>query len=74
MPNVPAGRYALHIWYEAALPEQLNAMTREIEVSDNTSTLGVIRLSAASLQLAHQNKYGQDYDPPTPDNPAYGRP
>ena len=74
MPKVPAGRYALHIWYEAALPEQLNAMTREIEVSDNTSTLGVIRLSAASLQLAHQNKYGQDYDPPTPDNPAYGRP
>jgi plastocyanin len=74
MPNVPAGRYALHIWYEAALPEQLNAMTREIEVSPNTSTLGVIRLSAASLQLAHKNKYGQDYDPPTPDNPAYVRP
>ncbi len=74
MPNVPAGRYALHIWYEAALPEQLNAMTREIEVSPNTSTLGVIRLSAVSLQLAHKNKYGQDYDPPTPDNPAYVRP
>jgi hypothetical protein len=74
MPNVPAGRYALHIWYEAALPEQLNAMTREIEVSPNTSTLGVIRLSAVSLQLAHKNKYGQDYDPPTPDNPAYARP
>jgi plastocyanin len=74
MPNVPAGRYALHIWYEAALPEQLNAMTREIEVSANTSTLGVIRLSAASLQLAHRNKYGQEYDPPTPDNPAYARP
>jgi plastocyanin len=74
MPNVPPGRYALHIWYEAALPEQLNAMTREIEISPNSSTLGVIRLSAASLQLAHKNKYGQDYDPPTPDNPAYVRP
>jgi plastocyanin len=74
MPNVPAGRYALHVWYEAALPEQLNAMTREIEVSANTSTLGVIRLRVASLQLTHKNKYGQDYDPPTPDNPAYGRP
>jgi plastocyanin len=74
LPNVPAGRYALHVWYEAALPEQLNAMTREIEVSANTSTLGVIRLNATSLQLVHKNKYGQDYDPPTPDNPAYVRP
>lgn len=74
IPNVPTGRYALHIWYEAGLPQELNKLTREIVVSENNSTLGVFRLTAAAQSLRHQNKYGQDYDPPTPDNPAYNRP
>ena len=73
IPNVPSGRYALHIWHEAAMPEELNNLTREIAVSENSSTLGVFRL-AANRSLPHKNKYGQDYDPPTPDNPAYARP
>jgi plastocyanin len=73
IPNVPSGRYALHIWYEDGLPEELNNLTREIAVSENSSTLGVFRLTAAG-SLGHKNKYGQDYDPPTPDNPAYARP
>jgi plastocyanin len=72
--NVPMGRYALHIWHEAALPGSLSAMTREVTVSETSSTLGVFRLPAAGLRTAHKNKYGQDYDPPTPDNPAYERP
>ncbi len=74
IPHVPPGRYALHIWYEAALPEQLHAMTREIEVSESNSTLGILRLAGANLPANHKNKYGQDYDPPIPDNPAYPRP
>ncbi len=74
IPHVPAGRYALHIWYEAALPEQLNAMTREIALTENNSSLGVLRLAAANRPKTHMNKYGQDYDPPTPDSPAYPRP
>lgn len=74
IPHVPVGRYAVHLWYEAALPEQLHAMTREIEISENNSTLGVLRLAGASLSANHKNKYGQDYDPPTPDNPAYPQP
>jgi len=71
IPRVPAGRYVLHAWYETALPDELNALTREVSVSENSSTLGVLRLSAASLPIAHKNKYGRDYDNPTPDNSAY---
>jgi plastocyanin len=74
IPHVPPGRYALHIWYEAALPEQLNAMTREIALSENNSSFGVLRLAAANRRETHKNKYGQDYDPPTPDNSTYPRP
>ncbi len=72
--HVPPGHYMQHVWYEDALPEQLNTMTREVTISENNSTLGLLRVSAAGLPVAHKNKYGRDYDPPTPDNPAYARP
>src|ERR1700733_1190021 len=39
--NVPGGKYTLRVWYEAALPEALKAMTREVTVSEASSTLGV---------------------------------
>src|SRR5438105_13629771 len=42
--DVPAGRYTLHIWYEAALAETLNSMTREVTVSEDNVALGVLRL------------------------------
>jgi len=74
IPHVPAGRYTLRIWYEAALPETLKDTAREITVSENNSTLGVLRLTAAGLRVPHKNKYGRDYDPPAPDSPAYQRP
>jgi plastocyanin len=74
IPHVPAGRYALHIWYEAALPEVLNRMTREIVVSENNSTLGLLRLPSVSAPTAHKNKYGQDYPPPAPDSSTYQHP
>jgi plastocyanin len=72
--NVPVGRYTLRIWDEVAMPEALNAITREITVSENTSTLGVFRLLAIASPRSHKNKYGRDYDPPTPDNPVYAQP
>jgi hypothetical protein len=72
--DVPPGRYRMHLWYEAALPEELNNMTREIMVSENTSNLGVLTLKVTNLAKAHKNKYGQEYEPPSPANPAYLRP
>ena len=74
IPNVPVGHYTLRVWYEDALPETLNTMTREITVSESTSTLGILRIAAASPSHSHKNKYGRDYDPPAPDNPAYQHP
>ena len=75
IPKVPVGHYTLHIWYESALPETLRTLTREVTVSENNSTLGVFRLIADDVPQAHKNKYGRDYDSPTPaQNPAYDQP
>jgi plastocyanin len=71
--NVPSGKYTLRVWYESALPETLKAMSREITVSETTSTLGVLRLVDANLPATHKNLYGHDYDPPAPDSPVYER-
>src|SRR5690242_6934836 len=43
--NVPSGKYTLRVWYEATPPETLKAMTREVTVSEASSTLGVLRLT-----------------------------
>ena len=74
IPHVPLGRYRLHLWYEAALPEELDAMTRDITVSEKTSALGVLALKVADRPKTHQNKYGQEYEPPSPGSPPYVRP
>jgi plastocyanin len=74
IPQVPTGRYTLRIWYETALPETLNAMTREVSVTDNSSTLGVLEIPAGPAATAHKNKYGMDYEPPNPNTPAYDHP
>ena len=71
--NVPSGKYTLRVWYESALPETLKAMTREVTVSEASSTLGVLRLAEANLPATHKNLYGRDYDSPVPDTPAYDR-
>jgi plastocyanin len=74
IPAVPPGRYTLRVWYEATLPERLNAMAREVTVTESTSTLGVFQLPTISLPEEHKNLYGHDYPPPNPDSPAYERP
>jgi plastocyanin len=74
IPNVPSGRYALHTWYEAALPDKLDGLTRPVVVSENNSSLGLMKLTAANVSTAHKNKYGHDYEPPHPPSPAYERP
>jgi plastocyanin len=73
IPRVPSGRYSLRVWYEEALPEALNNMTREIAVSEETSNLGAMRLPAMNAPQSHQNMYGRDYPPPLPDSPSYER-
>jgi plastocyanin len=74
IPEVPAGRYTMHVWYETALPSTLSAMTREITVTPESSTLGVLQIPAGLVVNAHKNKYGMDYEPAAPDAPGYDHP
>lgn len=72
IPNVPPGRYNLRMWYEAALPDKLDALSHEVRISETTANLGLLRLDATELAQTHKNKYGRDYEPPTPlTSPAY---
>jgi plastocyanin len=74
IPRVPAGRYTLHLWHDGGRPEELSALTRQLEIDDAGASLGVFHLTAVKLPQGHKNKYGKDYDPPAPDSPAYARP
>jgi plastocyanin len=70
--DVPYGRYMLHIWSEGMGPENEKPLTREITIAENATSLGVIRVPEANGQrMAHKNKYGREYDEPTPDSSIY---
>ncbi len=72
--NVPFGRYRVHVWSEGTGPESAPLASREIAVAEGATSLGVIRVPAINRQsLAHKNKYGRDYDAPTPENPVYNQ-
>src|SRR6266403_4076069 len=65
IPNVPYGRYWLHVWSEGSGPEAVQPQAREITIAESSTALGVIRVAALNGQnLAHKNKYGRDYDAP----------
>jgi plastocyanin len=75
IPNVPLGRYELRVWHERALPESLDTFTHVILVSEASHSFGVLRLpEQRNTYQAHKNKYGQDYDNPTPAVPVYPHP
>jgi plastocyanin len=75
IPGVPPGRYRLHLWSENALPETLEGLAREVEVSGTTDSVGTLRVREAEIaKTQHKNKYGQDYEPPSPNNPVYTQP
>jgi plastocyanin len=70
--DVPYGRYTLHAWNEHALPEALQSVTREVTIGPETPSLGLLRLTAnPEAVVAHKNKYGRDYDQPSPSSPIY---
>jgi plastocyanin len=75
IPNVPAGMYDLAVWHERVLPENLDTVKRRVQISAAGNSLGTIHLiSQRSLVQDHKNKYGRDYDNPTPNAPVYIRP
>ncbi|SPE43802.1 conserved exported hypothetical protein [Candidatus Sulfotelmatobacter sp. SbA7] len=72
LANVPYGRYVLRVWSEGMGPENEQPLTREITITADASSLGVIRVPEVNGQrMAHKNKYGREYDEPTPNNSVY---
>src|ERR1700749_2020748 len=72
--DVPPGRYTLHVWNEHALPATLQALSREVEVSRGAHSVGDIKVQVTAASVPHKNKYGQDYEPSSPNNPVYVQP
>src|ERR1700675_2223471 len=64
IPGAAPGRYVLHVWYENAAPEFLQALQRQVAIQNDNQTLPTISVKAAKqVPAEHKNKYGQDYDP-----------
>jgi plastocyanin len=74
LADVPFGRYVLRVWSAGMGPENAQPLTREITISENASSLGVVRVPPATGQrIAHKNKYGRDYEEPTPNSSVYNQ-
>jgi len=72
IPGVPAGIYEMQVWHERVLPENLVSLKRRDEISASNNSLGVLHLvEQRNFSQAHKNKYGRDYDNPTPNAPPY---
>jgi hypothetical protein len=66
LSRVPDGRYLLHVWYERSSPDDLKNLDRSIAISDGSRILPSIEVpDNGDYKLAHKNKYGQDYVPPS---------
>ena len=75
IPDVPPGRYELHVWHERAIPDSLDSQVRTILVSDTLHSFGALRVAEQqSAPAPHKNKYGQDYEAPSPAVPVYPHP
>lgn len=73
--DVPPGRYELHVWHERAIPESLDSQVRTILVSEAAHSFGVLRVAEQqSVPQPHKNKYGQDYETPSPSDSIYPHP
>jgi len=72
--SVPAGRYTLRVWNENAPPAGLQSLSRAVDISETSHTVGTIRIRVAAASTQHKNKYGQEYEPPSPNNPVYVQP
>jgi len=65
IPNVPDGKYQMHVWYERSMDEDLKALSKTVSVSASSQDLGTITVREnPNFSPEHKNKYGQDYTPP----------
>jgi plastocyanin len=75
IPEVPPGNYVFNVWSEGSSPEQLQALSRRVTVSNGPHSLGSLRLTETpGLRISHNNKYDLPYESPTPSSPIYAHP
>src|SRR5216684_3250656 len=56
--GVTPGKYVLHVWYENAAPESLQALQRQVTIENDRQTLPPISVKAVNQMPAeHKNKY-----------------
>jgi plastocyanin len=70
IPRVPAGRYAMHVWYESAASEFTDVSQRAIDIGPGENVLPALSIPVAKHDWSHKDKYGYDYDPKA-SAPAY---
>lgn len=64
--HVPDGDYVLHVWSEKSLPMQLKLLDRAVKITMLSRDIGPIQIAQnPTFSLAHKNKYGENYAPPT---------
>jgi plastocyanin len=62
--GVPAGDYQLRLFHERAVPENLQALERRINVPETGLALPLISISETGfIPEPHLNKYGKEYPP-----------
>jgi plastocyanin len=62
--SVPPGQYLLHVWYENATPQALQAEGRVVTISKSSHNLPAISIPVTKQNvMKHKNKYDRDYDP-----------
>src|SRR3984893_13304890 len=56
--GIPPGKYLLHVWYENATPESLQALQRQVTIGNGNQTLPPISVKPVKQAPAeHKNKY-----------------
>ena len=61
--QVPAGRYAIHAWYENAASSFTDVSQRTIDIGPGENVLPVLSIPVSKHDWSHKDKYGNDYDP-----------
>ena len=68
--QVPAGRYAMHVWYENAASNFTDVPQQAIDIGPGENVLPALSIPVAKHDWSHKDKYGYDYDPKA-SAPAY---
>ncbi len=72
IPDIPAGNYQVHFYYERATQETLQRLIRPVAVTDGDLEVETVPISEAGYRpVGHKNKYGREYQSRTENDKTY---